>query len=95
MKKGCERENVQMSTLTLLPDQGGFSVGIPDGMVLIPGGINSGMDLDDGAYSLTVDTFHMDATEVTKAQRDTIYNWAVQNGHSFFNRGSGKAGNKP
>ena len=63
-------------------------------MVPIPGGTNSGTD-DYGAYSLTVDTFYMDATEVTKAQWDAVYNWAVMNGYSFDNAGSGKGWNHP
>lgn len=37
----------------------------------------------------------MDATEVTKAQWDTVYNWAVANGYSFVNAGSGKGTNHP
>jgi formylglycine-generating enzyme required for sulfatase activity len=67
----------------------------PQGMVLIPAGTNSGTDPDFGAYSLTVDSFYMDATEVTKGQWDTVYSWAVANGYSFDNAGSGKASNYP
>ncbi len=73
----------------------------PSGMVLIPGGTNSGTNQDYatypdyGAYSLTVETFHMDATEVTKAQWDAVYTWAVAHGYSFSNAGSGKASNHP
>lgn len=68
---------------------------VPQGMVRIPGGTNSGTDPDFGAYSLTVDSFYMDATEVTKAQWDSVYTWAVTNGYSFSNAGSGKAANHP
>ena len=67
----------------------------PEGMVLIPAGTNSGTDPDFGAYSLTVDTFYMDRTEVTKAQWDAVYAWAVTNGYSFDHAGSGKAANHP
>ncbi|MDA3923420.1 MAG: SUMF1/EgtB/PvdO family nonheme iron enzyme [Kiritimatiellae bacterium] len=67
----------------------------PDGMVLIPEGTNSGTDPDFGAYSLTVDTFYMDATEVTKAKWDLVYTWAVTNGYSFDNAGLGKASDHP
>ncbi|NLX24480.1 MAG: formylglycine-generating enzyme family protein [Lentisphaerae bacterium] len=68
----------------------------PEGMVLIPAGTNSGTDPDFGAYSLTVtNAFYMDATEVTKAQWDAVYNWAVAHGYSFDNVGSGKAANHP
>ncbi|MCK4563335.1 MAG: formylglycine-generating enzyme family protein [Verrucomicrobia bacterium] len=68
---------------------------IPEGMVKIPGGTNSGTDPDFGTYSLTVSSFYMDRTEVTKAQWDTVYNWAVTNGYSFENAGLGKASNHP
>ncbi len=64
-------------------------------MVQIPAGINSGTDPDFGVYSLTVSSFFMDRTEVTKAQWDTVYNWAVTNGYSFENAGLGKASNHP
>ncbi len=67
----------------------------PAGMRLIPGGTNSGTDPDFGAYSLTVAAFYMDATEVTKAQWDAVYTWAVTNGYGFSNAGSGKASNHP
>ncbi len=68
---------------------------IPDGMVQIPGGTNSGTDPPFGAYSLTADSFYMDATQVTKALWDEVYNWAVTNGYGFDNAGSGKATNHP
>ncbi len=67
----------------------------PQGMVRIPGGTNSGTDPDFGAYSLTVEAFYMDATEVTKAQWDAVYAWAVSHGYSFSYAGSGKAANHP
>ena len=79
---------------------------IPEGMVAVHAGTNSGTNpLGDGesydsewypeTYSLTVDAFYMDATEVTKAQWDAVYNWAVAHGYSFDNVGSGKAANHP
>jgi len=68
----------------------------PQGMVQIPAGTNAGTDPDFGAYSLTIEQpFYMDATEVTKAQWDTVYNWAVANGYSFDNAGLGKASTHP
>ena len=70
--------------------------GTPKRMVTIPSGINSGTDPDFGAYSLTNATvFYMDRTKVTKAQWDTVHNWAVVNGYSFDNAGSGKASDHP
>ncbi len=64
-------------------------------MRLIPAGTNSGTDPDFGAYSLTGAAFYMDVTEVTKAQWDVVYTWALANGYSFDNAGSGKASNHP
>jgi len=73
-----------------------FTVTADDfGMVLIPGGTNSGTDPDFGAYSLTVGSFYMDATEVTKAKWDEVYSWAITHGYSFDHVGSGKAANHP
>lgn len=78
---------------------------LPASMALIPGGTNSGTNpLGTGEYysvpypenySLTVSSFYMDRTEVTKAQWDTVYNWAVANGYSFDNAGTGNASNHP
>ena len=74
-----------------------FRVGsTPKRMVAIPAGTNSGTDPDFGIYSLTnAAEFHMDRTEVTKAQWDTVYNWALANGYQFDNPGLGKAFNHP
>lgn len=65
------------------------------GMVRIPGGTNSGNDPDFGAYSLTVESFYMDKTEVTYAHWKRVYNWAVAHGYSFDNAGKGKGANHP
>ncbi len=72
----------------------------PIGMVLIPGGTNAGTDPDFGAYNLTVDSFHMDRTPVTKVQWDEVYNWAIHadrgaNVYTFDNAGLGKDGAHP
>jgi formylglycine-generating enzyme required for sulfatase activity len=64
-------------------------------MVAIPAGTNIGTDPDNGTYSLTVEAFYMDATEVTKAKWDEVYAWALVHGYSFSNAGSGKAANHP
>ena len=68
---------------------------VPDGMVLISGGTNAGTDPDFGAYSLTVSSFCVDKYEVTQAQWDAVYIWAIANGYDFDNAGSGKAANHP
>ena len=65
------------------------------GMVLIPGGTNSGTEPDFGSYSLTVSAFYMDATEVTKAKWDEVYTWAIANGYDFDHAGSAKATDHP
>lgn len=67
----------------------------PAGMVLIPGGTNTGTDPDYGAYSLTATSFYMDKYEVTKALWDEMYAWAITNGYGFDNAGGGKATNHP
>ncbi len=93
-----------IATLSIVTSGGTGSA--PSGMVRIPGGSNSGSnplgtgESYDGTYypatySLTVSAFYMDRTEVTKAQWDTVYNWAVSHGYSFANAGSGKAANHP
>jgi hypothetical protein len=65
-------------------------------LVEIPAGINSGTDPDFGVYSLTNESvFYMDATEVTQAQWDTVYSWAINNGYGFSHSGSGKGTNHP
>ncbi|MFC1451863.1 SUMF1/EgtB/PvdO family nonheme iron enzyme [Verrucomicrobiota bacterium] len=83
---------------------------VPEGMVLIPGGSNSGTNpLGPGeeydsctypeTYALTVEAFYMDRTEVTKAQWDEVYTWAVNRPvevrYGFDNAGSGKAADHP
>jgi formylglycine-generating enzyme required for sulfatase activity len=66
------------------------------GVVCIPSGRNSGIDPDSGTtYSWSVPTFYMDVTEVTKAQWDDVYNWAIANGYNFDNVGFGKAADHP
>ena len=88
---GAETKNSATANLTVVATGG---TGSTSGMVRIPGGTNSGTD-DFGTYSLTVSSFYMDRTEVTKAQWDTVYNWAVAHGYSFDNAGLGKALNHP
>jgi len=83
--------NVATLTYTITADDGA----VPSGMVYISGGTNSGIDPDFGNYSLTVSTFYIDVTEVTKGQWDAVYEWAVSNGYSFDNAGSGKTSNHP
>ena len=74
----------------------------PEGMTWIPGGnFSMGDSKSEGesderpAHSVSVDGFYMDQTEVTKAQWDAVYTWAVTNGYSFDHAGSGKAPDHP
>ncbi len=46
-------------------------------------------------HTVHVSAFFMDRTEVTKAQWDALYQWAIGHGYSFDNAGSGKAANHP
>ena len=75
--------------------EGGESDAGAADMVSIPGGTNSGTDPDFGEYSLTVEPFWMDRTEVTLAQWRQVYDWAVANGYEFEHDGSGKGENHP
>lgn len=75
--------------------KGAPKIAINDDMVLVPAGTNSGTDPDYGVYSLTVDAFYMNATEVTKAQWDMVYTWATNNSYSFSNIGFGKGSDHP
>ncbi len=76
--------------------QGEAAVFVPEGMLLVPEGVNSGVDPEFGAYSLTNESaFYMDAMEVSKEQWYEVYIWATNNGYSFSNAGSGKATSHP
>jgi len=67
----------------------------PGGMALIPSG-SVLRDSDSGGGTLSNSTaFYMDVTEVTKAQWDTVYNWAVANEYGFSNAGLGKGTDHP
>ncbi len=73
----------------------------PEGMALIPAGsFNMGDNMDGAAsaqpvHSVYVSEFYMDKTEVTKAQWDAVYTWAMANGYQFDRVGSGKGSNHP
>jgi formylglycine-generating enzyme required for sulfatase activity len=76
----------------------------PTGMALIPAGsfqMGNCMDPGEGysdelpVHTVYVSAFYMDKCEVTKAQWDEVYTWAVGQGYSFDYPGSGKAANHP
>lgn len=53
-------------------------------------------DIDERpVHAIFIDGFYIDRFEVSKAGWDDVYNWAVTNGYSFANAGSGKADNHP
>ena len=69
---------------------------VPLGMALIPGGSftmgntfgGEGGTNELPTHSVFVSTFYMDRFEVTKAQWDSVYNWAITNGYTFDNWGA-------
>lgn len=78
----------------------------PPGMVLIPQGVNEGLNLlatgesnspsyYPSAYSLTVGAFFMDQAEVTKAKWDEVRIWGQSHGYTDLATGAGKATNQP
>ena len=54
-----------------------------------------GDDKEGPVHAVNVTAFVMEKHEVTKAVWDSVYAWAVNNGYSFENVGSGKAPNHP
>ncbi len=86
--------NVATLDYTIIADDG-INLIVPSGMVLIPGGTNEGVDPEHGAYSLTVSSFCMDETEVTKNFWDYVYNWAIENDYEFDHAGAGKDSDHP
>jgi formylglycine-generating enzyme required for sulfatase activity len=66
------------------------------GMAYIPAG-NFQMGAEPGVAGETVyvPSFYIGRTEVTYAQWQEVYNWAIMNGYSFNNAGSGKGANHP
>ena len=89
-----------------MPVSGTGIIFIPVNMVLIPGGTNEGtnplaegesynQDSYPATYNLSVDSFYMDKYEVTRALFHEVYFWAITNGYSFENGGTGKGNNYP
>lgn len=83
-------ENLQsnfVATVTATPSMG---------MVLVPGGSNSGRDpYTETDYSLSVESFYMDRTEVTYVKWKCVYDWAVKHGYAFENVGGSKGERHP
>ncbi len=78
-----------------------ISFNAPSNMAFIPAGsftMGDGLDGNTDAlplHSVYVSAFYMDKTDVTYAQWQGVYNWAITHGYSFDNAGSGKAANFP
>jgi sulfatase modifying factor 1 len=78
-----------------------FSFNPPVGMALIPAGVFTMGDTLDGesdaipVTNVYVSAFYMDVNLVSYSQWQGVYNWAITNGYSFDNAGSGRAANYP
>jgi formylglycine-generating enzyme required for sulfatase activity len=83
-----------------------FALNPPSDMALIPAGsFTMGDSLGDSVaggwtnevplHTVYVSAFYMDKYDVTKAQWDSVYSWAITHGYSFDEAGSGKAANHP
>lgn len=75
---------------------------VPEGFVLIPAGpYEMGDALGEGAsdecpvHEVQVGAFCMGKTQVTKAQWDETFVWAMDHGYEFENRGEGNAPDHP
>jgi len=70
----------------------------PPGMVLIPGGTNSGTDDPSpgaAAYTLTVTNFYMDRYEVRRSLWDSVRTWGAQHGYTDLPAGIAKGADHP
>ena len=74
----------------------------PTGMSYIPAGsfsmgdhYNAGDSDEQPVHDVYISAFFMDKYEVTKTKWDEVYSWAVANGYSFDNVGSGTLANFP
>lgn len=72
------------------------------GMVLIPAGafqmgdcFGEGDPDERPRHTVTVSAFYLDQYEVTKAQWDEVYSWAITNGYAFTYLGAGKGTSHP
>jgi formylglycine-generating enzyme required for sulfatase activity len=68
---------------------------IPAGSFTMGDAFSEGFANELPLHSVYISAFYMDKTEVTKAQWNEVYNWAVSQGYSFDYAGSGKAANHP
>ena len=80
------------------------AVAAPANMALIPGGsftMGNCMNTNEGGadelplHTVNVSAFYMDTNVVSYALWQRVYQWAITNGYSFDNVGSGEATNQP
>lgn len=64
----------------------------PAGMVFVQGGT---FPVDSIYGAVSVESFFIHRTEVTMGEWNTVRNWAVQNGYSFYNSGAGNYNKHP
>ena len=93
---------IQVSVPMFYRVRGTTNNSAPSGMALIPAGpFVMGDTFGEGGsgelplHTNQVSAFYMDKFEITKALWDGVYNWAITNGYSFDNGGSGKASTHP
>ncbi len=75
---------------------------VTTGMALIPAGsftmgdtFSEGYSWELPLHTVYVSAFYMDQYDVTKAEWDGVYQWAVGHGYAFDSAGSGMAANHP
>jgi formylglycine-generating enzyme required for sulfatase activity len=78
---------------------------VPQGMALVPRGTNTGSNpMAPGefatlsypeTYSIAVEAFYVDRTEVTKALWDSVEDWSAGHGYDFDNEGLGVGPDHP
>jgi formylglycine-generating enzyme required for sulfatase activity/pimeloyl-ACP methyl ester carboxylesterase len=104
----CRPVNVEGGTRRSVAGRNGIFTSATAGMVEVPAGnflMGNSTPSDETrhreqpeelpVHSVYVSAFYIDQYEVTKALWDNIYNWAVTNGYSFSQSGSGKGDNHP
>lgn len=78
----------------IAPAPAGFAY-IPAGSFQMGDSFSEGSTNERPVHSVYLSGFYMGRTEVTYAQWQEVYNWAVANNYSFDNAGAGKAANHP
>lgn len=88
----------ETAPVTVVPPAGAAPAGfayIPAGSFQMGDSFSEGSTAERPVHSVYLSGFYMGRTEVTYAQWQEVYDWAVVNGYSFDNAGAGKAANHP